>query len=279
MRELQSRDQTADVVASRKSPQTKFKIMSAEPGRKAPYSEDIRWRVVWQKIGMECTFRQISRNLSISIGTAYNHFQLFKDTGDVHALSCRTRRSTSRVVTNHEELIIVGLLLDDPSLYLREVNQKLKQSTGIDVSSSTICRIIHKNGFSRKKMKQIALQRTVECRGKFIADAMFYNVNNFVWVDEMGTDRRDQARKFGYSLKGEPPVCHRILHRGKRISAIAAMSIKGLLTYELYSDTINGEMFLEFIQALLVPEMQPFDGQSSHSILVMDNCSIHHDYL
>ena len=27
--------------------------MSAEPGRKAPYSNDIRWHVVWQRIGME----------------------------------------------------------------------------------------------------------------------------------------------------------------------------------------------------------------------------------
>ena len=35
--------------------------MSAEPGRKAPYSADLRWRVVWQRI--ELTFREIANNL------------------------------------------------------------------------------------------------------------------------------------------------------------------------------------------------------------------------
>ena len=35
-------------------------------------------------------------------------------------------------------------------------------------------------------------------------------------------------------------------------------------------------MFLEFIQGKLVPEMLPYDGENPQSILVMDNCSIHH---
>ena len=30
--------------------------LSAEPGRKAPYSNDLRWHIVWQKAGMELSF-------------------------------------------------------------------------------------------------------------------------------------------------------------------------------------------------------------------------------
>ena len=37
---------------------------SAEPGRKAPYSTDLRWRVVWQRAGMQLPFRDIARNLN-----------------------------------------------------------------------------------------------------------------------------------------------------------------------------------------------------------------------
>ena len=109
-----------------------------------------------------------------------------------------------------------------------------------------------------------------------MAEIQFYDVHQFVWVDETGSDRRDQAGKFGYSLKGEPPVCHRILHRGRRVSAIAALSVNGLVACKLYRESINGTTFLEFIQGLLIPEMLPFDGENSHSILVMENCSIHH---
>ena len=57
--------------------------MSAEPNRKAPYSSDMRWRIIWQKFGMDLTYRQIARNLSISIGTVHNVLKLFEETGEV----------------------------------------------------------------------------------------------------------------------------------------------------------------------------------------------------
>ena len=62
-------------------------IMSAEPRRKAPYSDDISWRVVWQKIGMGLKFRTIARNLSMSLGTVQNHFKRFEETGSLKSKS------------------------------------------------------------------------------------------------------------------------------------------------------------------------------------------------
>ena len=248
--------------------------MSAEPGRKAPYSRDLRWRVVWQRIGMELSFRKISINLCLSLGTVHNHFKRFQQTGEV-APTVSNREST-RALSEHDELVIVGLLLDDPSMYLNEVCQKIVTLTGIEVSPATVCRVIHRNGFTHKKIQQVALQRSVEHRGRFFAEVQFYGVHQFVWVDETGSDRRDQIRKFRYALKGESPVYHRLLHRGRRISAIAAMSTDGLVAYNLVHGSVNGEKFLEFIQGTLVPEMLPYDGENPQSILVMDNCSIHH---
>lgn len=248
--------------------------MSAEPGRKAPYSKDLRWRVVWQRIGMELSYREISKNLCLSLGTVHNHFKLFEHTGEVAAKT--SNREATRTLSEYDELTVVGLLLDDPSMYLSEVCQKIAALTGIVVSPATICRVIHRNGFTRKKIRRVALQQSVEYRGRFFAEVQFYDVHQFVWVDETGSDRRDHMRRFGYSLRGESPVIHRLLHRGRRISAIAAMSIHGLMAYNLVHGSVNGEKFLEFIQATLVPEMLPYDGENPHSILVMDNCSIHH---
>ena len=59
--------------------------MSAEPGRTKAYSPDLRWRVVWQRIAMDLTYRDIAERLSISVGTAYNIFQIFQRTGSVDA--------------------------------------------------------------------------------------------------------------------------------------------------------------------------------------------------
>ena len=39
--------------------------MSAEPNRKRAYSSDIRWRIVYQRVGMELTYPKIATNLNI----------------------------------------------------------------------------------------------------------------------------------------------------------------------------------------------------------------------
>ena len=102
-------------------------------------------------------------------------------------------------------------------------------------------------------MQHHAKQRSLEQRGRFLAEIQFYNVQQFVWLDETGSDRRDHMRKFGYSLVGEPPIYHHLLHQGKRISAIAAMSTAGLVTYELVDGSVDGHKFLEFVQRKLIP--------------------------
>ena len=57
-------------------------MASAEPGRKAPYSVDLRWRIVWQRIGMDFEFRKIANNLNVSLGTVHNIYKQFSLTGD-----------------------------------------------------------------------------------------------------------------------------------------------------------------------------------------------------
>lgn len=95
-------------------------------------------------------------------------------------------------------------------------------------------------------------------------------------VDESGCDKRDHIWKFGYALRGEHPVFHRSLHRGQTISIITTLSTDGIVANEITKGTVNGEAFLEFVHGSLIPNMLPFDGESPYSIVVMDNCSIHH---
>ena len=104
----------------------------------------------------------------------------------------------------------------------------------------------------------------------------FFHTDQIVWLDETGCDRRDQIRKYGYSLRGERPVYHRLFHRGSRISAITAMSTDGIIALELFQGTLNGDRYLDFLRGTLIPEMQPFNGLSPQSVLVLDNCSVHH---
>lgn len=101
--------------------------------------------------------------------------------------------------------------------------------------------------------------------------------DKFVWLDETGTDARDHIRTYGYVLRGMRAVTHCFLSEGKILNAIAAMSQDGVIALELVSGSVNNrEVFFDFVRSALVPIMMPFNGVNFRSVLMMDNCSVHH---
>ena len=159
--------------------------LSAEPCRKKAYSVDIRWRIVYQRIATNLPFASIAKNLNIAVSTAYRTYLLFERTGSVDPLDRSSGREELRKLDRSSELYIVGLVLENPSIYLHEVCQEVKQCFDIAVSPATICKLLKRYGVTRKKIRQVASQRNDALRGAFM----------FVWVDETGTDKRDQLRK------------------------------------------------------------------------------------
>lgn len=222
---------------------------------------------------MGLSFRDIAKRLQIGLGSAYRLYKRFEQTGEFEAAK-RSARPHTRKLDELHELHIIGLLIENPGLYLDEIKVRIKEATGVTVAGSTICRVLQRNGYTRKEVVQVARQRCVEFRAAFMAQVFQYPRDFFVWVDETGSDNCDQIRNFGYALRGLTPVHYRFLVRGTRISTIAGMSCEGLLTHEMVTGTTNGDKFYDFIRGSLIPCMQLFPGPGS--ILIMDNCSIHH---
>ena len=54
-----------------------MRIMSEEQGRTQAYHQDLRCRIIYQRIGMNRSFKAIARNMNIGQGTAHcpvSHF-------------------------------------------------------------------------------------------------------------------------------------------------------------------------------------------------------------
>ena len=85
-------------------------------------------------------------------------------------------------------------------MYLVELQKKLFDASGTWVHESTICRTIHRIGFSRKKLQHIAYGRSEDLRAKFIADISIFDPHMCLWVDESGFRQRNSIRNYGYSL-------------------------------------------------------------------------------
>ena len=75
-------------------------------------------------------------------------------------------------------------------------------------------------------------------------------------------------------MRGIPIKQHSMLNCER--TAVAIMSVRGILDVFVTSDTVNGEVFRNFTEKHLIPQLQPFNGINPHSVVVMDNCTIHH---
>jgi len=107
------------------------------------------------------------------------------------------------------------------------------------VHESTLCVFLKKNGFTRQRMRIVTARQDQLLREMFAVDVSLYDPSMLVFLDETSTDMRDSLRRYGYSVRGKPIASHNLECCGKRVSAIVAMTVTGVLDYRLTKDTVD----------------------------------------
>ena len=173
----------------------------SEPRRRSAYSEDLRWKMVWQREVQGFTLKRIASNLMVDISTVHRTCRKFRQTGSV--AKKKYSAALPQILTKPVQLTILKLILQNPCLYLRELQIELYNLLGSEISISTICNFLKKMNFSRKKINAIASQMDEALRSQFVLDVSLYDANCLIFIDETGCDRRI-TRRYGYGLKGKP---------------------------------------------------------------------------
>jgi len=118
-----------------------------------------------------------------------------------------------------------------------------------------------------------------------------FRPDQLVFVDETAKSDEDLIRRYGYGYKGES-VEHRVpLARHPRLSVVAGLGYDGIVAHQGIEGTFNKERFIAFLKEHMVssvldvcllinlgnqlPSMNRYPSKAS--VLVMDNCRIHHD--
>ena len=145
------------------------------------------------------SYQQIASNLNVHTSTVWRTVKRFEEEGSID----ERKNEGPRKLTESEEFANMEIVLEKPSVYLQEIVRHIQDQTGTIVHESTICRFLKRNNFSRKRLSTIARKRNTQQRAEFQAECELYSPEMLIFVnDEMGCDRRDAMRKFGYSLKG-----------------------------------------------------------------------------
>ena len=71
-------------------------------------------------------------------------------TGEVTLV--QQRHGPCQTLSESEQLALLQLCLDDPGIFLKEIQQELQHACGKCVSLATICRTVKQLGLSRRKL-------------------------------------------------------------------------------------------------------------------------------
>lgn len=52
------------------------------------------------------------------------------------------REKTQKKLTPHDEAVILTAVVENPAIYLHELKYHLQQSTGTDISTASICKLL-----------------------------------------------------------------------------------------------------------------------------------------
>ena len=163
---------------------------------------------MWQRKIYERKVRDIARSLSVAPSTVSRIVDHFDRTGSVARSSATSR---NHILHEHDEFLLVTWILENPGIYLHELQQFLVSTTGTEPSITTIFRTLQKFGFTRKKIQRIALQRSEILCCEYMAEIAAFDTSMLIFVDETGCDKRNALRKFGYALRGHRALAHTFL--------------------------------------------------------------------
>ena len=133
-------------------------------------------------------------------------FQQFELNRDV-AASPRSHRPDIRLLDEHCDLIVIGLILGSPTLYLHEVCQQIQEITSLSVSQATICTFLQRYGLiDKKKLSKL------NCRDAMCSrEHLWLNVLSFQENNLSGWMRQAQITFVDLATQSEVPLQYYIV--------------------------------------------------------------------
>ena len=116
-----------------------------------PYSQDLRWRVIWSVWNLGHTTEETAVYLGISTRTVRRYPTRLWETGSVHANNLGRPVGTLKF-RPHEELLVLETILRNPDKTYGEILDEVYRSTGSEFACSTLHYYFRRSGITRKQV-------------------------------------------------------------------------------------------------------------------------------
>lgn len=230
-----------------------------------PYSNDLRERIVAAIERREHSLRQIAHLFCVNLSFLVRLLQRWRTTGSVqpkpHSGGPNPKLDEDAVRR------LLQLVRQQPDATLAELHDRL----GIPCHIATIARVLRKHRISRKKKTLHAQERDrpeVQAqRAAFTKKLAAVDPEHLVFVDEFGVTTA-MTRMYGRAPQGER-VEAAAPGAWQNVTLIAGLRPTAVVAPLAFPGATDGMAFGTYVQAVLVPELQPGD------VVVWDNLQPH----
>lgn len=233
-------------------------------------SDDLRKRVLAAYLDGQGSMRQIAERFMVSLTFVFSLIKNFRQNGHI---SPKQHGGGRTPAVNEEGRGFLREIIDrHPDLTLRELCEYYEKNFGKKISKSAMDRTLKKMKITRKKKvlcdpeknTDRVRQLTKEYHEKIESE----DIGKLIFIDETGTTK-NMTLPYGRAPEGKRAVGVRPVSQGRRVSVIGALSPNGLEDCMTFEGTLNGEIFLYYLNNFLCPALK--EGQ----VVITDNAKAH----
>lgn len=232
------------------------------------FSQDLRERIVSVYEEGELTQKQTAGLLRVGTATVSRVLRRKRETGSAGALP---HAGGPAPLIGEADLAALSSVIDEkPDRTLDEFVDAWLKKTGVRTSDTTMWRALRLVATRKKKSFHAAEADTARVRAlhaEFIKLIKDVPIEKLLFLDETGSNL-GMTPSHAWSSPGTRAPAKKVA-RGSNLSILGAIGVAGMGAWFGYDGAVDGERFLEFITARLVPTLKPGD------VVVMDNASIH----
>lgn len=228
------------------------------------YSQDLREHVL-RAVDQGISRAEVIRIFGVSEPTIKRYLKLRRETGSLapKVIPGRPKRKMGPLLDG-----LRPQLEAHPDATGEEHCRLWEAATGIKVSSSTMGRAIQRLKWTRKKKTLEASERKEEEREAWREQTKNLDTSKLRVIDETGSNLA-LTRMYARAPKGKRARGMIVRKRGKNVTMITDLSLRGLGEAFLTDGAANGDLFEAYIEQIFAPTL------SSGEIVIMDNSSIH----
>ena len=123
-------------------------------------------------------------------------------------------------------------------------------------------------------MEKEAKERDPILRVAWFRKLWKWHAKQLVFLDESGINTKLGRPKYSYTPKGKKIRMPVRSGKAENISLLPAFTIDGYIACNVYKGGVKKDNYLAFLEHDVLPKCSPYPGD--RSIIVIDNCRIHH---